>query len=113
MTTINVIEASEQLRRRFNHNIINETDFLEQKSIEVNRGELKAILSFLQPSFEVLMDLTAADYVEPTKRTKLIYLLHNPTNYERLIITTFVERDGIIPTVVDLWEGADWYEREL
>lgn len=59
------------------------------------------------------MDLTAVDYLQPIKRTKIVYWLHNPDNLERIRITVFAERDGELPSVVDLWAGADWYEREI
>lgn len=83
-------------------------------SIEVKKEELKEILKEKKTEgFKVLMDLTAVDYLAPTKRTKVVYLLHNPSSFERLRIFTWVERGQTLPTVTDLWEGANWYEREI
>ena len=67
----------------------------------------------LEAGYEVLMDLTAVDYLEPVKRSKIVYWLHNPVNYERIRVILFISREEKIPSVKDLWEGADWYEREL
>lgn len=110
MTTI---DPAVQLKKRFPQAIVNETNFLDETTLEIHKDQLISVLTYLKPSFEVLMDLTGVDYLEPYKRTKVIYLLHNPKNYQRLRITVYANRDEAIPSVVALWEGADWYEREL
>lgn len=111
------IEAIQHLKEIFPTAILQETDFLNQITLEVDAGRLKEILSFLKqvpgPGYEVLMDLTGVDFLHPHKRTQVIYWLHNPTNLERIRITVFVHRDASLPTVTDLWEGANWYECEL
>lgn len=105
------------VKERFKDAIIKETVFRGETTIEVRKVELIELLTDLKkkPSlgFEVLMDLTGVDYIEPTPGTRIIYWLHNPNNYERLRITLFAQRDERVPSVVHLWEGADWYEREL
>jgi NADH-quinone oxidoreductase subunit C len=109
--------AVELLKSTLGHAIVNETHFLGEITIQTKKEYLKNVLSFLKQvpntGYEVLMDLTGVDYLEPTKHTKVAYWLHNPTTLERLRITVLVARDESIPSVVDLWEGADWYEREL
>ena len=107
-------EAVKSLKNSLASAIVDETNFHGQTTLEVRKGRLKDALKFLKSSgFEVLMDLTGIDYLHPTKRTKIIYLLHNPTNMQRLIIALYAERGEAIPSVIDLWEGADWYQREL
>ncbi len=111
------LETVAALREKWEKSILKETAFLNEVTLEVAKGEIKEILGFLkQPSFpgyEVLMDLTAVDYIEPVKRTKLVYWLHNPVTMERLRIVLFADRGEVVPSVADLWEGANWYEREL
>ncbi len=86
-------------------------------SLEVNKENLKKVLSILMNStqfgFDVLMDLTAIDYLTPKVQSKLIYLLHNSKNHSRLQIALYAERGEAIPSISDLFEGANWYEREL
>lgn len=114
---MNSSTISEQLKERFPQAILNETFFKHEVTIEVAKAQLKEILFFLkntpQFGFEVLMDLTGVDYIAPKKQTKVVYWLHNPTTYERVRIVTFVEREEKLPSVIDLWRGANWYEREL
>ena len=37
------------------------------------------------------MDLTGVDYLQPVKRTKVVYWLHNPVNYERVRVYLFCQ----------------------
>ena len=83
-------------------------------NIEVKSEHLKSLLEFLKNGdYRVLIDLTAVDYLMPAKRTKIIYLLHNPENYERIRVNLFVTRGQNAPSVTSIFKGADWYEREL
>jgi NADH-quinone oxidoreductase subunit C len=110
-------EAVELVKERFGHALVSMTEFLDEITLEIRKEGLKDVLAFLKqapdPGYEVLMDLTGVDYLTPVKQTKVVYWLHNPTNFERLRITVFASRDEAMPTVTDLWEGANWYEREL
>lgn len=109
---MNTAEAVQSLHAE--KTILNETEFMGETTLEVSKENLKKVLSFLkQEGYEVLMDLTAIDYLVPTVRTKIVYWLHNPTNFQRLRIVLFITRQETIPSVTDLWEGANWYEREL
>lgn len=110
------LEAVQQLKQKQGKIVVQEHTFLNETTIEVQKNNLLITLSFfklLDPGYEVLMDLTGVDYLDPVKSTKVVYWLHNPTNYERVRVIVFVDRDGSLPSVTSLWEGADWYEREL
>lgn len=110
-------EAVQQLKTFYPLAVISEVAFKGQITLEVLKENLKQILIYLKqtvnPGYEVLMDLTGVDYLYPQKHTKVVYLLHNPTNFERLIVTITLKRGEVLASVTDLWEGADWYEREL
>ncbi|MEI8365558.1 MAG: NADH-quinone oxidoreductase subunit C [Parachlamydiaceae bacterium] len=114
---MNTEEAVRTLKEKVIGAVVGESTLCGQTTVEVRIERLKEVLVFLKqtlkPGYEVLMDLTAVDYIHPVKRTKIVYLLHNPTNYTRLIVTIYIDREEPIPSVIDLWEGADWYEREL
>lgn len=114
---MNTAEAVTILKERHEEWVVNASLFLEEWTIEIHKENLKNVLSFLkqmpEPGYEVLMDLTGVDYLDPVKRTKVIYWLHNPTNYQRVRIIVFAERNEALPSVTELWRGADWYEREL
>jgi NADH-quinone oxidoreductase subunit C len=111
---MNKSEVVQEVRTKFGFDIIEMVDFLGETTLEINKVKLKEILSFFKgQGFEVLMDLTGVDYLVPIKRTKVVYWLHNPTNFERVRICLYAAREEAIPSVTDIWAGANWYEREL
>jgi NADH-quinone oxidoreductase subunit C len=108
------IEFIKNLKTELLSTIVEVQEFLSEVTLDVKKQGLKALLSFLKESgYEVLMDLTGVDYIHPEKRTKVVYWLHNPHNFERIRVCLFVSRDEVIPSVTAIWKGADWYEREL
>ncbi len=110
-------EAVKYLKSKLVNIPVKESYFLGETTLELQKEHVKEVLTFLKqtpdPGYEVLMDYTGVDYLEPEKRTKVVYWLHNPTTFERVRVTVYVERDGSLQTVTDLWEGANWFEREL
>lgn len=88
--------------------------FQGQTTLEIAKANLKLLLAYLKKAgFEVLMDLTGVDHLEPEAHTDVVYFLHNPENNARLRVSVSAMRDETLPTVTDLWAGADWYEREV
>lgn len=110
-------EAVQSLKQKIGHAIIEEIEFLGEVTLIIHKENLKEVLHHLkndpQCNYEVLMDLTGVDYLVPEKRTKVVYWLHNPSSFERLRVAVYVQRDEFLPSITDLWEGAEWYEREL
>lgn len=112
---MNTIELIQAIKEKWPNAIKNEYELCDQRSLDISKESLIAICSFTKQScgFEVLMDLTGVDYLEPTKHTKVIYMLHNPTNYDRLRLIVSAAREETLPSVCAIWEGANWFEREL
>lgn len=110
-------EAVKLLKGKFSDAIAVEIHFKGETALEVRKEDLKRVLGFfkdeVKPGYEVLMDLTAVDYITPITQTKIVYLLHNPTSFERIRVSLLIEREETVPSVTDLWAGANWYEREL
>ncbi len=111
------VEAIRLIKEKLGDAILQEKEFLSETTVEIRKEHLKDVLALLKqtpaPGYEVLMDLTGVDYLTPKPFTKVVYWLHNPTTYERLRIWVSADRQEVLPTVTDLWEGADWFEREL
>ena len=67
--------------------------------------------------FDLLVDLTCVDYLhyrDAKDRFGMVYLLANVETNERIAVRCFVnDPDPTVPSVVGLWEGANWLEREV
>lgn len=107
-------EAVQKLENEHHNVIVNKRTFHDQTTLEIAKGNLKLVIAFFKSEgYDVLMDLSAVDYLEPEKHTLVVYFLHNSSTYERVRISLSAARDETIPSVTDIWLGAQWYEREV
>ncbi len=79
---------------------------------------LKAFLFELRAAgFGLLADLMGSDFssfVSPTpERFALTYNLASLETGERIFVRVFIADGEHLPTVTDLFEGANWHEREV
>lgn len=82
----------------------------------VSSSKIHDILHFLKTepdlNFHFLTDLTGIQTPDE-KMLGVIYHLHNMPKNFRIRIKTFVDiQKPEVPTVTDLWVGANWMERE-
>jgi NADH-quinone oxidoreductase subunit C len=67
--------------------------------------------------FDMLIDVAGIDYLDypdATDRYGVVYALLNTVSGERLFVKTFVnDPEPALRSVVPLWKGADWMEREV
>jgi NADH-quinone oxidoreductase subunit C len=65
-------------------------------------------------SFTFLVDLTAVDWKERDPRFDVVYWLHSfDRGNERVRLKVGVKDGDACPTVSDVWETANWMEREV
>ena len=92
--------------------------FRGQTRVEVRAVDARDALRLLkQIGFDLLVDVTCVDYLDykgAKHRYGLVYLLANTATNQRLTVRVFVDDpDPVVPSVVPLWEGANWLEREV
>jgi len=63
--------------------------------------------------FEVLVEVTAADYLPRQPRFEAVYHLLSISNRQRLRVKVRVDGEGTVPTVQTIWPSAGWLEREM
>ncbi len=106
------------LQGRFGSEIA-ESTFRDNRRVDVPASKVFDVLSHLKSEhgFDMLVDITAVDYLEyegATDRFGVVYLLLNVESGERLIVRTAVNLpEPKLPSVYSLWKGCDWMEREV
>lgn len=95
------------------------SEFRGQTRVVIACDRLHEALAILKErlAFDFLVDVTCVDYLHyrgAIGRFGLVYLLTNTETGERLVVRTFVnDPEPTVPSAVDLWEGANWLEREV
>ncbi|HVL12202.1 MAG TPA: NADH-quinone oxidoreductase subunit C, partial [Gemmata sp.] len=96
---------------RDNHRVLVSAD----KAPEVLFPLLKCLKE--ECGFDMLADLGGIDYLNypnATDRFCVVYALTNTATGERVFVKAFTnDPDPELPSVYDLWRGADWMEREV
>ena len=93
--------------------------FRRQARVVVSRDDFMSLIYWLRDdqSFICLIDITCVDYQVyrgATKRFGLVYLLSNLDTNERVTVRVMLDEDDlVVPSLVPLWEGANWLEREV
>jgi NADH-quinone oxidoreductase subunit C len=93
----------------------------EQICVRVPPGRLVEVMLFLRDDprcvFEQLCDLTCVDYLDfpkATDRYGVTYSLLSLSKEHRLWVKCFAnDPDPQVPSVVPVWKGANWLEREV
>lgn len=95
------------------------SEFRGQQRIVVAAERLYDALSVLRDryGFDMLVDITGVDYLnyrDAADRFGLVYVLTNTEQNKRLVIRCFVnDPSPTVPSVVPLYEAANWLEREV
>jgi NADH-quinone oxidoreductase subunit C len=109
-----------KLRERFPDSIIDTHSYRGDDTAIIQPKALVAVCQLLQQDadldFNFLMDLTAVDYLHLNQkpRFEVVYHLFSLSKKHRVRIKVPVEgKNPEVDSIVSLWPGADWYEREV
>jgi NADH-quinone oxidoreductase subunit C len=110
-------EIVESLTSRFGATV--QPEFRQQTRIVISPQQLLAAMQALRDEFgfDYLVDVTCVDYLHyrgATDRFGLVYLLSSTVNNDRLTVRVMLnEPDLVVLSMTSLWEGANWFEREV
>lgn len=110
--------ALRELRQQFGDAIVDVVRFRDETTIHVRREVLREVCVFLRDhprlAFTFLTDVTAVDMLrlrtEP--RFDVVVLLYSLKNRVRLRLKAGCNDGEPVPSLVPLWNGANWLERE-
>jgi NADH-quinone oxidoreductase subunit C len=111
------------LRAKFGDAVRGVSEYLGEFTVDVAPEAINDVCRFLRDepdfAFEQLIDVCGLDYLEykdypaDAPRFAAVYHLLSLTHNHRLRLKAFVaEERPVVPSVVDVWTVADWFERE-
>ncbi len=116
-----MIEYLEKIKDKI-ASIDSECEFIEhhnQHTAIVEKGKLRKVLDDFKNgelNFNQLVDVTAVDYEDKKEnyRFEIVYILYSIENkYHYRIKTRHEEEFPVVQTITDIYESANWYEREV
>jgi NADH-quinone oxidoreductase subunit C len=107
----------EELIKVFSDDIKSAEESYGMLSVTVSKNKIYAIIKFLkdnsETNFNFLTDLTGIHLPENKEDLGVIYHLHNFYKNHRIRLKIFFStQDSYVDSIVDLYSGANWMERE-
>ncbi|HTG50820.1 MAG TPA: NADH-quinone oxidoreductase subunit C, partial [Gemmatimonadales bacterium] len=112
-------DSAVALAQRFGRDVLRVFESCGDTIVLVSRDRAHDILAWLRDdpaqAFDYLTDVTAVDYRDPELPLEVVYQLRSLTRKVDLRVKIPLDKQGdlTVDSVVDLWRGADWLEREV
>ncbi len=89
----------------------------QQLVLNIDSSDLLDVVLFLKTNsntkFRQLIDITAIDYPENSKRFKMVYLFLSHEYNHRIVVSYYISENEIVPTLTKIFPSANWMEREV
>jgi len=111
--------SAEVLRKRFPDGFVRTKESCGDTIVYVRKDALGEILEFLRDDpdqeYNYLVDITAVEYRDPEKPIEVVYELFSLGRKTPLRIKVELDKNATleVDSVVSLWQGANWLEREV
>lgn len=107
-------ELKKEIQERFEEFFVEFSSPLGEEVLVIKKEGVIPVLSFLKDyGFELLLDITAIDWLGIKPRYEVVYHLLSFKDKRRIRIKVPVEEEEKISSVSSLWKNADWLEREV
>jgi NADH-quinone oxidoreductase subunit C len=111
-----VKDLQEHLLGKLGSAIDGSTITFGELTLMVGREQIGSVLKLLrddaQCRFEILIDLCGVDYPQRANRFDVVYHLLSPRNNLRVRVKIQTDDATPVPSVIDVFPAANWYERE-
>ena len=110
-------KSLQALTKKFKSALLDTHDRLGNETAIVKREELVAVCTWLRDdpkqAYDMLVDLTAVDYLQRVPRFEVVIQLYSTTLKHRLRLRVPLEGDdAVVDSLTGLWRSANWAERE-
>ncbi|MGY8643738.1 MAG: NADH-quinone oxidoreductase subunit C [Verrucomicrobiales bacterium] len=110
-------DAVISLKNEFGASILEEIEFRGEHTVVVKNLDAKKVLQFCRDNlgFDYLIDVSSLDNFGSEPRWEMVYELYQLANggSRHLRVKAAYAENEKVDTVSDLWETANWHEREV
>ena len=89
----------------------------DELTVTIAPTSLVAFVEFLKSDgacqFSSLVDITAVDYPQRSKRFDVIYHFLSMYQNHRIRLRVQIREDEMIPSIIDVHPSSNWFEREI
>ena len=89
----------------------------KQLFLNIDSEDLLDVILFIKTSkdtkFRQLIDITAVDHPENSKRFKMVYLFLSHEFNQRIIINYLINENEVVSSLTKIFPSANWMEREV
>ncbi len=111
-----LLDLKDHIEAKLGADLLQVETAYNELSITVAPEKIIPVLKFLRDDqlarFIQLIDLTAVDYPERAARFDVVYHLLSLHNNFRIRVKAALAENATIPSVIEVYPCADWYERE-
>ncbi len=111
-------DAIASLQKQFPGKVGQGKEFRDEWQVEIDRDLIRPASSYMKElGYNMLLDITSVDYFGDEPRYEIVYefcAIGGPRDQEHLRLKVKVsEDDPTIDSIVSVYQGADWHEREI
>ena len=105
------------LNTRFRNMGIETRIINEELTLNISKSLLLQVMGYLRDDkeflFKQLIDICAVDFPNRSERFEIVYHLLSVKLNQRIRVKLKVADGDLVPSLVTLYEAANWYEREI
>lgn len=104
-----------KLREVFGAKVLDTTEFRGEHTLRVELGALHDVMKKCQGElgYEMILDVSSLDHFGDDPRFEMVYEIATVDDSKHLRVKARVSEEETVPSVTDIWPGADWHEREV
>lgn len=109
-----IAQAADKVAERYGDAVLNRAVFRGDQFLSFSRDNIHEVIRWTRDAlgFNMLVDLCSVDNFGSDPRFEVVYTLTQAETGVNLTFKTTLNEDESVPTMTDLFEAANWHERE-
>ena len=112
-----LLELAEHISLRRPNEVVGTSIAFGELTVECTLSGIVPLIEFLRNDpncrFSTLIDITAVDNPARAVRFDMVYHLLSMYQNQRIRVQARVREDEMVPSLIGVFPGANWYEREV